>query len=295
LFSLGSVLYAMCTGHAPFRASGTMAVLKRVIEDRPRPVRDLNPDVPGWLDAIVLKLLAKDPDDRFQTAAEVGQLLEQHLAHLRQPDQVPMPARIRSPDSAPRRPRRRSGVGPLVIVLVLVFGSLFLCVIGVPLAWIFWRAEPGSSGQAGMGPTVVHQQSMAGPLPGPAVEMKMVVPGDREVLEGTWRAVTGQIDDRPATAEELKQVLLVFRGDRIRVAGPTAAGDGEAEYRLNLATGPKQLTILPVNGVDQEAIFRFDNERLIICIAPPGGSRPTSFATQAGSGQIMLTLKRDPQ
>src|SRR5207248_491230 len=64
LFSLGSVVYAMCTGDAPFRASGTMAVLKRVIDDDPRSVRQVNPDVPDWLEAIVLKLLAKNPDDR---------------------------------------------------------------------------------------------------------------------------------------------------------------------------------------------------------------------------------------
>src|SRR5262245_39663676 len=46
LFSLGSVLYAMCTGRAPFRASGTVAVLKRVCEETPTPIRDTNPEIP---------------------------------------------------------------------------------------------------------------------------------------------------------------------------------------------------------------------------------------------------------
>src|SRR5947208_8775687 len=44
LFSLGSVLYAMCTGHPPFRAGTALAVLKRVAEDTPRPVREVNPE-----------------------------------------------------------------------------------------------------------------------------------------------------------------------------------------------------------------------------------------------------------
>src|SRR5205814_432325 len=61
LFSLGSVLYALCTGHPPFRASGTMGVLKRVMHDTPRPIREINPDIPDWLEAIVAKLHAKDP------------------------------------------------------------------------------------------------------------------------------------------------------------------------------------------------------------------------------------------
>ena len=51
LFSLGAVLYAMCTGRSPFRASTTLGVLKRVCDDTHRPVRDVNPDVPEWLAA----------------------------------------------------------------------------------------------------------------------------------------------------------------------------------------------------------------------------------------------------
>lgn len=99
LFSLGTVLYVMCTGHPPFRASSTHAVLKRVIDDKPRPIREINPDIPDWLDAIVAKLHAKRPEDRFPSAKEVADLLSQHLAHLQQPKQVAQPARVRVPAS----------------------------------------------------------------------------------------------------------------------------------------------------------------------------------------------------
>ncbi len=92
LFSLGSVLYTLCTGRAPFRAVNAMAVLKRVCEEDPRPIREINPDIPDWLCAIIGKLHAKDPKDRIQSAKEVAELLGQHLAHLQQPGQVPMPA-----------------------------------------------------------------------------------------------------------------------------------------------------------------------------------------------------------
>lgn len=88
LFSLGSVLYAMCVGHAPFRASTTMGVIKRVCDDSPRPIHEVNPDVPDWLSDIIAKLLAKAPADRFQTAAEVADLLGRCLAHLQQPSVV---------------------------------------------------------------------------------------------------------------------------------------------------------------------------------------------------------------
>lgn len=79
LFSLGSVLYTLCTGRPPFRASTTMAVLKRVCEDPPRPIRDINTDIPEWLVTVVAKLQAKDPGQRFATAAEVVGVLSRCL------------------------------------------------------------------------------------------------------------------------------------------------------------------------------------------------------------------------
>lgn len=82
LFSLGGVLYFMCTGHPPFRADSTPAVLKRVCEDRPRPLRDVNPDIPDWLAAVVERLLAKEAAGRFSTASEVAEVLKHHLADL---------------------------------------------------------------------------------------------------------------------------------------------------------------------------------------------------------------------
>jgi WD40 repeat protein len=127
LFSLGSVLYAMCTGRPPFRAGTTMAVLKRVCEDTPRPVREVNPDVPDWLCAIIDKLHAKDPADRFQSAGEVADLLSQHLAHLQQPALVPPPARVKPPATSPPAAGRRGYRRALAAAVVLVvFGGLGL-------------------------------------------------------------------------------------------------------------------------------------------------------------------------
>jgi CheY-like chemotaxis protein len=75
LFSLGSVLYAMCTGRAPFQGETNMAVLKHVCEDEPQPIRDLNPVAPPWLVGVIERLLCKDPGSRFQSAAEVADVL----------------------------------------------------------------------------------------------------------------------------------------------------------------------------------------------------------------------------
>ncbi|HEY7330782.1 MAG TPA: protein kinase [Gemmataceae bacterium] len=97
LFSLGSVIYTMCTGRPPFRAANTLAVLRRVSEDHPRPIRESNPEIPDWLVDIVAKLMAKEPGERFQSAADVEEVLGRHLAQLQHAAWAPPP---RSP--APR-------------------------------------------------------------------------------------------------------------------------------------------------------------------------------------------------
>src|SRR5262249_968378 len=85
LFSLGSVFYVMLTGRPPFRAPTTMAVLRRRCEDPPRPIREVLPEVPQWLCDVGARLHAKRPEDRFQTADEVAQLLASRLANVQQP------------------------------------------------------------------------------------------------------------------------------------------------------------------------------------------------------------------
>src|SRR5262249_6768621 len=79
LFSLGSVVYTMCTGRPPFRAPNTLAVLRRVAEDTPRPIRDIIPEVPVWLCDLIACLHAKKPEDRFGSAREVADLLARQL------------------------------------------------------------------------------------------------------------------------------------------------------------------------------------------------------------------------
>ena len=84
LFSLGSVLYAMCTGESPFRTGSLMTTLRRVSDETPRPIRELNPDIPDWPVGIVGKLHSKDAANRYQTAQELSELLARHLAELQQ-------------------------------------------------------------------------------------------------------------------------------------------------------------------------------------------------------------------
>jgi WD40 repeat protein/tRNA A-37 threonylcarbamoyl transferase component Bud32 len=116
LFSLGSLLYAMCTGHPPYRASTTLGVLRRVSEESPPPVQQVNSEIPTWLAAIIEKLHRRDPAERFQSAAEVAELLGRHLAHLQQPGAVPAPGTLRLP-AVRRAGLRRWAVAAAALLL----------------------------------------------------------------------------------------------------------------------------------------------------------------------------------
>ncbi len=85
LFSLGCVMYAMCTGHSPFRAESLAHVIKRVTQDTPRPIAGQNPEVPPWLTQIIDCLLEKGADKRIQSAEDLVAILDQHLARIQQP------------------------------------------------------------------------------------------------------------------------------------------------------------------------------------------------------------------
>ena len=76
LFSLGSVLYMMCSGRPPFRAPSTIAVIRRVVEDQPRPIQEIITETPDWLVQIVERLHAKNPQERFVSAARVAEILK---------------------------------------------------------------------------------------------------------------------------------------------------------------------------------------------------------------------------
>ncbi len=88
LFSFGSVLYQMACGRPPFRAPTTIAVLRRVADEAPRPLQEIIPEIPDWLVAIVSKLHAKQPDERFQTAKEVADLLGRCQSELQLKQEV---------------------------------------------------------------------------------------------------------------------------------------------------------------------------------------------------------------
>lgn len=122
LFSVGSILYAMCTGRPAFRAESTMAVLKRVCHDEPRPIRDVNPEVPEWLADVISRLMAKDASQRIESAARLAEILGSRLAQLQNPDTAVAPLPTAADADNNGRRKRPGWLLLSVLIMLTVFG-----------------------------------------------------------------------------------------------------------------------------------------------------------------------------
>jgi serine/threonine protein kinase len=109
LFSLGSVLYEAATGAPPFEAKTPLAVLRRVADETPKFLTDVDPSIPVWLSEIVDRLLAKNPADRYQSSAEVAEAFAGELAraHALSPLDVPAEVCHQSGSRTANTPRNR--------------------------------------------------------------------------------------------------------------------------------------------------------------------------------------------
>jgi len=71
LYSTGCLMYELLTGRPPFTGDSPVAIAYQHVRENPIPPSRLDPDIPPWADAIVLKAMAKAPGDRYQSAAEM--------------------------------------------------------------------------------------------------------------------------------------------------------------------------------------------------------------------------------
>ena len=76
IFSLGAVIYEMVTGQRAFKGDSPASVIGAILKDEPTPISTLQPLAPPALDHLVTVCLAKDPDERWQSAADLARALQ---------------------------------------------------------------------------------------------------------------------------------------------------------------------------------------------------------------------------
>ena len=94
LYSLGAVMYEMATGKVPFDADNSVGIAVMHIQDQPVEPKELNPDLSDHLNHIIMKLLAKEPSERFLNANELIEALDDENYYVEEADEITQTARI---------------------------------------------------------------------------------------------------------------------------------------------------------------------------------------------------------
>jgi tRNA A-37 threonylcarbamoyl transferase component Bud32/anti-sigma factor RsiW len=247
LFSLGCVIYAMITGHSAYFGQTALEVARKIDSFDPPSLDDVDKRVPEFLSEIVQKLLQKDRNRRYQSAAEVADVLNRHLAMLNQSPTDKLPLALRTPllDAGPRKSQ------PMWLVVPLAVAALAL---GLGAAW--WSGWLGEGGQFfgnGAGGQTVTAATGTPPVTSqptvrkPEVVVAQTGKADAKSIVQALRMVTpgGTVTIRDA-AEYAENLQII---DPKAHAGLQIVATGQAKIRCSAAE-----PVLTIRGVPRVEI-----------------------------------------
>jgi serine/threonine protein kinase len=241
LYSLGSTWYHLLTGHAPFPRGGLAERLVKLMNDDPPDIRDLNPRVSDDTWAILSKLLAKDPDDRYQTPADlIDDLLAlEGKARARRATRRPNRAkksRVRpaaESDTDDEVPATRSdGARHSGVRWVVIVGALLLLLGGAVLGLALHRRARNAEQAGEPSPSTVPQSD---PAPGTGRVLRTVPGRDR-----------ARNPDKPTTPVPVRLPALYNPSDELDAAALRAAID--RPWKWPAPTDPFQVRVRRAPG-----------------------------------------------
>jgi tRNA A-37 threonylcarbamoyl transferase component Bud32 len=303
LYALGVTMFEALTGELPFRAETPEAVLDALLNQEPRRVRALRPEVPADLAAVVEKLLAKDPGDRYAEAEllarDLRRVADGEPVHVRR---QPLPVRIW------RRIKKRPGLSAAIAAAT---------VLGAVAIFALWAqfAERVRTRDAHYDNLVVDAiRTIAddlGPLGGPG-DLLGVLTGTEHRDDAGGRDVRSAFARAEAMADDLEEV-------RALLGAYANDGDAAAEAELRAGRGQAARSALDARieasvrklaasaASDQIRLYRLFLARAVACLTAAAADpvqaradlqvaslfRPGAFAPRVLMPIADLALLRD--
>lgn len=235
LFSLGSVLYFVATGHPPFRAERAMGVLNRICHERHRPVWQVNNDIPYGLSDIIDRLLEKRPAKRFSNAAAVAEALTKLLQQVQ--NRKPHWSNLLRD-----RVRYRYTLGAFASFSVTAMACAFywLASIEGKLTWI--TPDPSRKG-----PTQQAPDSNMDPASTPQSEnqSRIVTETDNQPISPTTRIASDSVNDFDLSGDrtEFNREVSSIDASLNRLQSPSSRSsvDSTAEFQREFMALEKSL------------------------------------------------------
>lgn len=135
VFSLGVLLYEMASGERPFKGDTSLSVLSAILREAPKPLAEVNPALPRELSRYVRRCLAKDPDDRYQSATDLRTDLEDL-------QQSALSGELRGPTSGSPRSSASTWTSPWVLATGIALAAL------AGLGWMWSRSSTTATSAA---------------------------------------------------------------------------------------------------------------------------------------------------
>jgi uncharacterized protein (TIGR03067 family) len=116
---------------------------------------------------------------------------------------------------------------------------------------------------------------------------------DREKLQGTWQAVSGEENDKPLSDDFVKNYKATFRGDKVKLSAIDDSGEGT--FTVDPTKDPKTIDIEISDSEKAVGIYHVEGDTLKLCMVEDrdGNERPTEFV---GTGkQVLIVFRRQPE
>jgi eukaryotic-like serine/threonine-protein kinase len=188
-FALGAVLYEMATGKRAFEGKSAASVMAAVLREHPDPISKVQPISPPALDHVVSRCLAKDPEERWQSARDVA-------AELRWISEAGSGAGVAAPVARRRRSRERQAWAAA--------GVLGLLLLTTVAAWL-WSHEVIEQPVVRVPIEIPQDASLSGPA---------ISPDGTTVAYSLWREGKGQLVLQPLSRLEPAPVLGATNAER---------------------------------------------------------------------------------